>query len=276
MPKLLIVDPATSSRDGWHNLYGSESDALNGNISRVFLTGVPMSVPTTKCRQPDSWSCGPYALAECLGQDSGEDARQWLLGKGMITSQWGTEYAGIVGYLNANGYSCEYDGRNYDGVMNGAIYDKIVSHLRSGYKIILCMHHDRTNYWTNNGHYITVYGIDGEGIDVDGLWGNKTTTFAQKVFHTTEDGIISNQNKLMIPYLPCCQPSSWEFVSQDELKNGSELIRAIQRLIGATEDGFFGNESVLMFNKYFLDADDDAYIGYQSVGAFQQWLNSHA
>lgn len=167
MPKVLVVDPATSARDGWHEIYGSSEDALNGNVSRVFLAGVPQTVPTSMCRQPDDWSCGPYSLAECLGQANGEDARRWLLARGLITPEYGTEYSGIVGYLGAQGYSCSYDGRAHDGEMHTNIFQKIINHLQAGYKVILCMHGTskgcRTNYWTRSGHYICVYGIDDIG-----------------------------------------------------------------------------------------------------------------
>lgn len=277
MAKVLVIDPATTRRDGWHDLIGNSEDALNGNISRVFLTGVPFSVPTTDIRQPDNWSCGPYSLGQCLGQNSGEYAREWLLDRGLIDFDHGTYYSGIVGYINSNGYSCDYDGVNYDGVMNGNIYNKIISHLNNGYKIILCMHHSKNTYWTESGHYITVYGIergDHEELKVDGKWGKQTTLFAQKKLHTTEDGIISNQNNIMEPFLPACENSSWEFVDSKELQNGSELVKAIQRLIGVPADGFFGIQTVVAFNKYFLNAIADEYIGYQSVKAFQRWLNA--
>ena len=167
MPKVLVMDPASGSRSTWHEVYGGSEDALNGNISRVFLTHVPMTVPTTDCRQPDAWSCGPYSLAECLGQANGEDARNWLLARGKITPESGTWYDGIVGYLNSKGYVCEYDGCAYDGQMSGAIFDKLIQHLSNGYKAILCMHGVRkgcrTDYWTTGGHYICVYGIESTG-----------------------------------------------------------------------------------------------------------------
>lgn len=276
MAKVLVVDPANPARDGWHEVYGNSDDALNGNVSRVFLTGVPQSKATTMCRQPDDWSCGPYSLAECLGQANGEDARNWLLARGLITSDYGTEYSGMVGYLNAQGFSCEYDGRAHDGEMTTDIFTKIINHLKKGYKVILCMHGTRkgcrTNYWTYGGHYICVYGIDDSSIEVDGFWGKKTTKKAQKVFGTTQDGIISNQNKDMKSHLPNCQTASWKFVAPSKLKNGSELIRAIQKKIGAKVDGFCGNETVMKLQK-FLGVSADGYIGGATVTAFQKWLN---
>lgn len=277
MTKLLIMDPASVGRSGKHNLYGEDYDALAGNISRVFLTGVPMSVPTTDCRQPDDWSCGPYALAECLGQGEGENARQWLLERGLITSQYGTDYSGIVGYLDSCGYTCEYDGKAHDGEMSGKIFNQIVSHMQNGYKVILCMHGTRkgcrTDYWTKSGHYICAYAIISGGIPIDGQWGKKTTKLAQKILHTTEDGAISNQNIIMRDHLPNCELTSWKFVKQEKLKNGSELIKAIQRLIGVPDDGFFGIVSICAFQR-FLNVPVDGYVGGETVTAWQNWLNN--
>ena len=161
MIKVLVVDPANAARDGWHSVFGVAEDALNGNVSRIFLTGIPQSVPTSFCRQPDDWSCGPHSMAEALGQANGEEARYWLLQRGLITSAYGTEYSGIVGYLGAKGYACSYDGKAHDGEMEGAALQGIIDHLRKGYKVILCMHHSQTTYWTRGGHYICVYGIEG-------------------------------------------------------------------------------------------------------------------
>lgn len=272
MTQLLIMDPAGDVRDGWHEMYGDAPDALNGNISRIFLTGVPMSVPTTDCNQPDGWSCGPYALAECLGHGNGEDARAWLQARGWIDSEYGTWYEGIVGYLNSCGYTCEYNGVNYDGVMESPAFAQLIQHINAGFKAILCMHHKRTTFWTEGGHYICVYGVKCDGLVEDGLWGCATTKRAQEVFGTTPDGIISGQNRANKPFLPNCQPASWKFVKEKNLTTGSELIRAIQRHLGLLDDGFFGNETRCAFQRW-LGVDVDSYIGGATVSAFQRWLN---
>ena len=136
--RALIMDPAGGRCDGWHDILGTSEDALNGNVSRVFLTDVPISIPTTDCRQPDDWSCGPYSLAECLGMSDGENARSWLLDRGWIDSEHGTWYDGIVGYISACGYGCEYDYTGHDGEMDSNIFTQIINRLRAGKKVILC------------------------------------------------------------------------------------------------------------------------------------------
>lgn len=282
MPKVLIMDPAGGKRDGWHDVYGNAEDALAGNVSRVFLTGVPMSVPTSKCRQPDDWSCGPYSIAECLGYSNGEEARNWMLARGLITSEWGTEYSGVVGYLGAKGYSCSFDGKAYDGQMTGAIFEKIINHLKSGYKVILCMHGTRkgcrTNYYSYGGHFILLYDIEGgstvkDKIAVDGKWGQKTTRKAQSVLKSgTVDGIVSNQINTNKQFWQNCETTSWEFVPASKFKTGSGLIRAIQRLVGAKVDGDAGGETCEKLQKY-LGVKADRKFGPTSVKAFQTWLN---
>lgn len=111
------------------------------------------------------------------------------------------------------------------------------------------------------------------GLDLDGLWGKKTTRAAQKVFGTTVDGIVSNQWEGRRKFLQTCESSSWEFVPANKLKNGSELVRKIQQTIGATVDGFFGDETARKFQAW-LGVGVDGYVGSITVRAFQSWLNS--
>jgi peptidoglycan hydrolase-like protein with peptidoglycan-binding domain len=188
-----VVDPANvynlglnPQRTGWHNLYGSAADALNGNISRVFLTNILQSIPSSGWQQDTNYTCGPSAMAIALGMADDNEAFSWLKARGLITSAYGTSYSGIVGYLNAKGYSCDYDGYAHDGEMSGSFYDRIVSTLKAGRKVILCMHHPRTNYWTNGGHYIVLDAID------DGS-GSSTSSGSESSGSTT-GGSTSNSN----------------------------------------------------------------------------------
>lgn len=136
--------------------------------------------------------------------------------------------------------------------------------------------HNTSWTWDEFKSKLKAYRNDGTSkntIQVDGFWGKKTTTLAQKVFHcSTVDGIVSNQWEGRKPYLQTCESGSWEFVPANKLKNGSALIKAIQSKIGARIDGFFGDESVKKFQTW-LGVTADGYIGPKTVKAFQQWLN---
>lgn len=170
MTKILIRDPANPARDGYHSITdtsGTQTDSLNGNIKMIFLTDVPQSVPTNTQRQPDNWSCGAFALAECLNQ-GGETVRSWLLTKGLITSAYGTDHGGIVKCLASCGYGCSWDATYYNGQLNPAAYQSLIKHLQSGKKAILLMGglnsnaggKCRNSYWSSAGHYVCAYGID--------------------------------------------------------------------------------------------------------------------
>lgn len=109
-------------------------------------------------------------------------------------------------------------------------------------------------------------------IAIDGSWGQATTRLAQKVFGTYVDGIVSNQPLVNKKYLPNCSTYSWEF-KQSDYRAGSSLVRAIQRWIGAEDDGFFGPDSVERFQRK-LGVKPDRSCGPDTVKAFQRYLNS--
>ena len=172
MTKIKIMDPANPARDGWHSITdvnGKEADSLNGNIKMIFLTKIPTSVHTNSQRQPDDWSCGPYAMAEALNS-SGEEMRGWLLARNLINSSDGTTHDGINQCIRAHGYSCNFGSGYLNGRMNPAEYQLLINNLRSGYKVILLMGgtHSvaggpcRNNYYSKAGHYITAYAISDE------------------------------------------------------------------------------------------------------------------
>lgn len=109
-------------------------------------------------------------------------------------------------------------------------------------------------------------------IMIDGSWGCETTKKAQQVFGTVRDGIISNQPASNKKYLPNAYTGSWQF-KDSSYSAGSSLIRAIQKKIGATVDGWFGPNSVKKLQA-FLGVTQDSYMGPVTVKAFQTWLNS--
>lgn len=114
-------------------------------------------------------------------------------------------------------------------------------------------------------------------IVVDGYWGKATTGKSQKVFGTTVDYIISKQPKSNKVYLPNCQKSSWKFVTY--YKGGSLLVKAIQRHVGATVDGYFGPGTAKAVQKFLATKGlykgaIDGIFGPGSVKAWQKYLNT--
>ena len=119
-----------------------------------------------------------------------------------------------------------------------------------------------------------------EKLKVDGRWGINTTKETQRFLKTIVDGIVSRQPTSNRKYLKNAFTDSWQFTNN--YKGGSAMIKALQRLIGAKVDGFFGKESVkalqnfLIRNGYSVGKyGADGVMGYDTVCAWQKYLNAH-
>lgn len=118
-------------------------------------------------------------------------------------------------------------------------------------------------------------------LEVDGEWGKDTTRKSQEVLGTTVDGIISNQPISCMKYVPNANESSWEF-EKTNYKKGSQLIKAIQELVGLTGrdvDGHCGKDTVTAMQKFlqklgFYKGQIDGKMGPQTVKAWQKYINS--
>ena len=253
--------------------------------------------------------CGPTACADLLDVSPTETA-QWLTDNGYAYPYQGTIYEGIAACLTAYGADGQMLGRDLDGQTSGAAFTQWRKAIQGGQCGILLMHNVNSSYWTTGGHYIAIVAFrdsqylvydpasevrtgwhpwgdfsgnisalytssirwDDGRIAEDAFWGPATTKKAQAVFGTTKDGTISNQCKDMQKFMPNCQTETWRFVPAYKLKNGSDLIRAIQHMLGITEDGFCGMETIVALQK-FLSVSPDGYFGGESVLAWQKWLN---
>ncbi len=115
--------------------------------------------------------------------------------------------------------------------------------------------------------------FDKEQIEVDGIWGKATTKEAQKIFKTTIDGIVSNQNIKYKDENPGLSSNTFEWESNPG-KNGSKLIKAIQKKIGAKQTGYMDTPTIKAMQKW-LGTTQDGHVSKpsQMVKAFQKWLN---
>lgn len=116
-------------------------------------------------------------------------------------------------------------------------------------------------------------------LTVDGSWGKDTTKKAQKIWKTTIDGTVSAQPRGNKKYLPNCATTSWKFyVLKSQYKSGSNLVRAIQGTIGATQDGWWGKDTTKKLQKFLVkqgySITVDGSMGPATVKAFQKYINS--
>lgn len=119
--------------------------------------------------------------------------------------------------------------------------------------------------------------VNNSKLTVDGSWGVATTKATQKVLGTSVDGVVSRQPKSNKKYLPNCSTTSWKFVII--YKGGSALIKAIQRLVGATPDGYCGKQTVIAIQKFlkiggYYHGIIDGSMGALTVKAWQSYINS--
>lgn len=110
-------------------------------------------------------------------------------------------------------------------------------------------------------------------ISADGKWGKNTTRAAQRVFSTTQDGIVSKQIAKYKKYMPACLSSSWDFRTSG-YSGGSQLIKAIQKWCGADADGLCGQGTIRALQRK-LGCTADGIMGVKTVSAFQKYLNKY-
>lgn len=115
-------------------------------------------------------------------------------------------------------------------------------------------------------------------ISVDGEWGKDTTKATQKVLGTPVDGIVSKQSTSLKVYLPNVLTSSWQF-KKSGFKGGSSMVKAIQKLVGVSQDGLCGKNTVKAMQR-FLNTKGyncgavDGVMGKNTVMAWQKYINS--
>ena len=110
-------------------------------------------------------------------------------------------------------------------------------------------------------------------LEEDGSWGPATTRRTQQYLGTVVDGIVSNQPISNKQYLYSAHTSTWKFKTSG-CSQGSDMVRTLQRKIGAAADGWFGRDSVLKLQA-FLGVTQDASMGPDTVRAWQRYLNNH-
>ena len=254
--------------------------------------------------------CGPTAVADILEIEPPKIA-DWMTNHGYAYPYQGTAYSGINACLSAYGAGGKMIAQGQDGQHDNSYFKAWRTAIQGGQMGILLMHAVESRYWTSGGHYIAVVSYsDGyymvydpasatrtgwhpfsdfagdiaalytstvrwneSKVTVDGWWGKATTKKCQQVLGTLVDGIVSNQSSSMMKHLTHCQSSSWEFVKPEMVKNGSSMIKALQKKIGVTADGVVGLKTIKALQK-FLGVEADGYFGDKSVRAFQKWLNN--
>lgn len=111
-------------------------------------------------------------------------------------------------------------------------------------------------------------------LTVDGVWGVNTTKALQKKYKLSQTGTLASQNTACKKYLPAAHTGSWKFITNAK---GCSVLKKLQAIIGTTQDGVFGKNSVTALQKYLNKAGYkltvDGIMGTNTVKALQKWLN---
>ena len=109
-------------------------------------------------------------------------------------------------------------------------------------------------------------------LKVDGYWGTSTTKRLQQIFKTTVDGKVSNQFSVYKSQNPGLD-SGWEWKSKPS--GYSPLIQAIQKKVGATQDGHIGPNTIKKIQKWMGTTQDGCFsAGSPCIKKLQQWCNN--
>lgn len=112
---------------------------------------------------------------------------------------------------------------------------------------------------------------NGGKLDVDGWGGYNTVLDMQHALGTYEDGVISGQWIGNRAYLAAMTAVEWG-------AQGSPMVMAMQRLVGAGADGLWGRETSTRLQAHLIargydDSPADGDFGNNSVRALQKCLN---
>lgn len=109
-------------------------------------------------------------------------------------------------------------------------------------------------------------------LKVDGYWGTSTTKRLQQIFKTTVDGKVSNQFSTYKSQNPGLD-SGWEWKTNPS--GYSPLIKAIQKKVGATQDGHIGPDTIKKIQKWMGCTQDGCFSAKSPcIKKLQQWCNS--
>lgn len=109
-------------------------------------------------------------------------------------------------------------------------------------------------------------------LAADGKWGRDTTLRLQEIFGTVQDGIVSNQQARYRQ--PGCY-TGWEW--KNAPTGSSDLIKAIQKAVGAAADGWIGPDTIKAMQAYWGTVQDGKISAVSDVvKAMQRWANGRA
>lgn len=108
------------------------------------------------------------------------------------------------------------------------------------------------------------------GLEVDGYFGSATVKRLQECLGTTIDGVVSGQDYRDMAAIGGRPSGAWQIGS-----GGSQMVAALQKIVGANRDGYFGPSTCKALQSYLGTAVDGVVSKpSQMVMALQRRLNN--
>lgn len=129
---------------------------------------------------------------------------------------------------------------------------------------------DRDLMYVPLSHFAGTKPDPTQGLKVDGIWGPETTMATQRLMRTPVDGVVSRQPLHNKKYLPAAG-NGWQWRAA-LFGHGSPMVRQLQKLVGANQDGLFGPKTASKLQAY-LGIKVSGKLDTATVKAWQTHLN---
>lgn len=123
--------------------------------------------------------------------------------------------------------------------------------------------------WFAGVEVVDDLGTSTTSLKIDGYWGYNTCIALQKYFGTMQDGMVSHQwsgDKNRHKACSCFE--------HDSTAKGSQLIKAMQKRLGVTQDGLCGKNTINALEKHYgINPDGVLSAPSNTIKAMQKALN---
>lgn len=240
-----------------NNNVGYDQNGRNTLLTQAIKVNFDIAKIIVKCECDCSSAitvCILAAIYKVLGKEAYEKAYAVLVVSGNCATT-----STLRSRLNKLSMINVHSSKDYTGSTSKAVYGDI---------------------YIKEGSHVVCYIDDGKKVGtsitltIDGKWGTNTTKRLQEIFKTTVDGKVSNQHAIYKDENPGLRPSTFDWQDKPNGK-GSRLIKAMQKWAGMSDcDGEIGPKTIKAFQKK-LGTTQDGYVSNPSsmVKALQKWAN---
>ena len=183
---------------------------------------------------------------------------------------WSTDATDHIGFATGSPYG------GYVSTIEGNVGNAVAEKQRDLSTIRYVVRPDYEGQAATPQSAVVTPDYDAE-LDIDGSAGHLTVHKLQEALGTYADGVISGQ------VAECYQYRRNVYSIEHDGGSGSQVVEAMQALIGAGVDGLWGRETSTRLQEYLIgkgytcgDSGADGYFGPDSVIALQRCLNDGA